>query len=520
MNIEEEFGKKIWWILREIKKEQLLTREGGLIEFRLRNSNKKLKKSYLWCPSLETQLKLLEKLKEWGIITYELIEDIFKDSDIINPTLYRLSIKQPNFDELYKKYERMNNAPFFNDNLLNDMASENLIMNSIILGLFQDDKFHSHNNKNSENFCIDILNGLTIREIESGFFFEKKLIDLIKSSKKIEKITAPYVNKIKNKIKELERDCWFQIKTIKLETYVKWHIDKDLCESKIYPEGTLLTTLIKIQAKKIDWNKFIKYISDEYEKTHLDWDNIYSINKQKNELIQIIDQKRKELDRDENLVLAFNMFNFSLGKIQLLKILQELEVEGFIVIDGFRIHCPEDYTQKIFHGLISVKRHAYLSLKAKISTTHKFKEATKNIDNNGKRLIIQTDKKIGENLQKNIIPIKNIRIDKNNFLLEINEGEENVFFKTKQKGTGLEKETKLFKILYHLWDFRKELKNNKIIQKGDYVLLDNLTKGSNSTSKDATYKNITRLNKRFEDKGLAIKIEGKLGKYQLVIQKI
>jgi hypothetical protein len=52
--------------------------------------------------------------------------------------------------------------------------------------------------------------------------------------------------------------------------------------------------------------------------------------------------------------------------------------------------------------------------------------------------------------QTNIIPIKNIRIDKNSFLLEINNGEENVFFKIKQKGTGLEKETKLFKIIYHL----------------------------------------------------------------------
>jgi hypothetical protein len=51
-------------------------------------------------------------------------------------------------------------------------------------------------------------------------------------------------------------------------------------------------------------------------------------------------------------------------------------------------------------------------------------------------------------------------------------------------------------------------------------LLDNLTKGCNSVSKGATYKNITRLNERFEDKGLAIKIEGKLGKYQLVIHKI
>jgi len=145
------------------------------------------------------------------------------------------------------------------------------------------------------------------------------------------------------------------------------------------------------------------------------------------------------------------MFDFSLGKIQILKTLRELETEGFIIIDGFKIHCPEDYTQKIFHDLISLKRYAYLSLKAKISVTHKFKDITKSIDgNSGKRLIIKTDKRIDEKLQNNIIPIKDIRLDKNNYLLEINKGEENIFFKTKQKSTGLAKETKLFKILYHL----------------------------------------------------------------------
>jgi len=62
---------------------------------------------------------------------------------------------------------------------------------------------------------------LTIREIELGFLFEKKLIDIIKSSKEIVKKTTPYINKIKSKIKELEKNYWLQIKTIKLETYVK-----------------------------------------------------------------------------------------------------------------------------------------------------------------------------------------------------------------------------------------------------------------------------------------------------------
>ena len=117
------------------------------------------------------------------------------------------------------------------------------------------------------------------------------------------------------------------------------------------------------------------------------------------------------------------------------------------------------------------------------------------------------------------IPIRDVRLDESNFLLEINNGEKIISFKSKKKGEGLEKETKQFKILYHLWDFCWEIKNSKVIKKGDYTSLENLVRGSGSESADAAYKHIQRLNIRFKNEGVAIEIKGENEKYRLIINK-
>ena len=117
------------------------------------------------------------------------------------------------------------------------------------------------------------------------------------------------------------------------------------------------------------------------------------------------------------------------------------------------------------------------------------------------------------------IIIKNIRLDNENYFLEINNGEKVIPFKSRKKGKGFEKETKQFRVLYHLWDFRWELKDDKVLKKGDFVSLDNLAKGSGSKNTGATYKHIQRLNTRFENEGVAIKISGENEKYRLIINK-
>ena len=134
------------------------------------------------------------------------------------------------------------------------------------------------------------------------------------------------------------------------------------------------------------------------------------------------------------------------------------------------------------------------------------------------------------------ILIKDARLDEQNYLLEINNGEKVISFKSKKKIKELdfeedltqeEKEqlgretlkTKQWKILYHLWDFRWELKDGRVLKKGDYTSLDNLVRGSGSKNTEAAYKHIQRLNNRFKDEGVAIEIKGENEKYRLIINK-
>ena len=118
------------------------------------------------------------------------------------------------------------------------------------------------------------------------------------------------------------------------------------------------------------------------------------------------------------------------------------------------------------------------------------------------------------------LPIKDIKIDASNYMIEINNGEKFLSFKSKKGASGLDKETKAFKILYHLWDFRWEMKNNKILLKGDFASLENLKRGTGCKTNGAVQQHIKRLNGRFWDEGLSIEISGENGKHRLVINKV
>lgn len=134
------------------------------------------------------------------------------------------------------------------------------------------------------------------------------------------------------------------------------------------------------------------------------------------------------------------------------------------------------------------------------------------------------------------LPIGDIRMDEDNCLLEINGGERFVSFRSKKKTKKLEpeeyqtqeekdhlkreiKKTKQWKILYHLWDFHWEMKNNKVLRKGDVVSLENLKRVTSCKTTGAVKQHIKRLNNRFKNDGLSIEIIGENEKYRLVINK-
>ncbi len=112
MTPEEKFNQEIWWILQEIKRDNYLTPKGQKIEFSLRSLPKtrsvRRRDVDYGFPQEEVQRKLLFKLQEWKALEVQPIDNVLRGGDIFNPRIYDLIIKQPKFDELYKKYELAN----------------------------------------------------------------------------------------------------------------------------------------------------------------------------------------------------------------------------------------------------------------------------------------------------------------------------------------------------------------------------------------------------------------------------
>jgi len=134
------------------------------------------------------------------------------------------------------------------------------------------------------------------------------------------------------------------------------------------------------------------------------------------------------------------------------------------------------------------------------------------------------------------LPIKDIRMDEDNYLLEVNGGERFLSFRSRKKIKTAEpeeyltpqekehlkrevKKTRQWKVLFYLWDCRWEVKNNKILRKGDFFSLANLRRVTGCKTTGAVQQHIKRLNGRFKYEGLAIEIIGENEKYRLVINK-
>ena len=132
------------------------------------------------------------------------------------------------------------------------------------------------------------------------------------------------------------------------------------------------------------------------------------------------------------------------------------------------------------------------------------------------------------------LPIREIRMDEDNCFLEINGGERFVSFRSKKKIKKSEpeeyltpeekdhlkreiKKTKQWKVLFHLWEFRWEMKGGKVLRSGDVFTLANLRRMTECETTGAVKQHIKRLNNRFKNDGLSIEIIGENEKYRLVI---
>jgi len=112
---EEKFNQEVWWVLQEIKKEQLATPKGEKVYFSLRTLPKtasiRRKDVDYGFPQADTQRKLLYKLKEWKTLDLE-PTGLYFDDPFSEPTAYLLTILKK-FDELYRLYE---DGGFYSEN--------------------------------------------------------------------------------------------------------------------------------------------------------------------------------------------------------------------------------------------------------------------------------------------------------------------------------------------------------------------------------------------------------------------
>jgi hypothetical protein len=128
---------------------------------------------------------------------------------------------------------------------------------------------------------------------------------------------------------------------------------------------------------------------------------------------------------------------------------------------------------------------------------------------------------IGKNPPLSPMGIKTVRLDKDDFMLIINGGARKILFNSKRHKRDLEKETKMFKILVALYPFRYKIKNDSV-QRGrnlnpDEMPLASIAKVSGSKTVEAAYQHVKRLNEKFIEYGVPIKVKKKNDKCWLEI---
>jgi hypothetical protein len=278
------------------------------------------------------------------------------------------------------------------------MNTEDRILDYIIFGLFRDQEFHTINEVSKKEFYIDILDEALASDIELVDYIEEKIrkdirnendlrgsIEKMVSEKDFEpekettiRVMRECIGRISAKFLELRNNGWIDLngEDLKIDSVETKIEEKSKYKNMIIPAGKVLTFILRIEAKKINWGKFIEHISQQYEIRKVKLDDVYSSNKQESLMFEQIKERRKDLDKDENLIFQLDCGPF--GRIQPLKTLEGLERCGYIKINGFKIYDPNPSIRKV-DTIPEVPE--YFGLKANISITNKFKKKIEK-DNN------------------------------------------------------------------------------------------------------------------------------------------
>ncbi len=518
MTPEETFNQQVWTILQEIKEENLATGRNKPVKYRFGH--------FVGAgiiPRDRTESILL-KLQEWDALKVRdnpFVPPIPADDEIY------LDILQPKFDEIYKKYRELCNSERDSDDITKISITDSSTFKNIPIKVLITDltsKYHEiEKETNQTQFFIKIAHyGQYILEDEAAISVLRPLYQESKDDAK------PYIHAYEEFIKEWEdyaKDLLENAKIAGIEEnpnnpldndasrvknglnlidkkedpslwdfgldyfftpyqYLVWKFNKidksDLLIPKHFDKGSQELKIHPFYSNARDeWDKF------KYSREAKVWWAHYQVCRLATGILDL--KERAAYFKDDNIIDGFYKYEFS-----------ELARGG---LSGAPIVLHKNKYE------VWIKRlHEYL-----IPRLENFQ--------NEEKVVLQKQNEPSEKLATPSIPVKDARLDGQNYFLELNNGEEIISFKSKKKGEGLEKETKQFKVLFHLWEFRWEFKNGKVLKKGEFVSLDNLAKASNSESTEAAYKHIQRLNTLFKSKGVAIEIMGENEKYRLIINK-
>jgi len=578
MTPEEKFNREVWWTLKVIKGEYLLTTTGENAEIDMNRATNRDADA----PPTDDVAKCVRKLEEWGAFTvvrkYDANDTYFTD-DWNGASYFELAINQQKFDELYRIYERGGSYPKNQEEKTTAATSKNKpIIREKTLELIAKKIGDLDSRGNLIKFLVDC----GVDDMEFIFTSEAKwqmvldaMLRLASSQKKgdkevLFKIIGEAVHPLMHKgdessAEELRKefDSYLKYDNIGIAydkasgTYLALkNAGEDEIENMMFTEIEELEERAKKQLEVLcqpENKEKVSLLRKAYQSlmnvvyvfcenpTHptIELNNHFQflsrlVNKTVNEL-GLSGAFEPPFGRNEhffylpftNLFAAEKHYREQGEELGWRKLRPEMnamygDIEAiYQEVSGSDILAESDkqekineiqlYLSKLKEKSVEIKKEQKIEEKpvAKIEITNWPPLQLGNVSKN----------KLNDGQILTLVPIKDARLDELNHYLELNGGDTIISFKSKKSGNGLEKETKQFKILYQLWDFRWELKNGAVLKKGDYSSLTNLATASKSESTDAAYKHIQRLNERFKKAGVAIEIDGENEKYRLVINK-
>lgn len=98
MEPEDQFNEYVYYVLKQLKEEKLLTGEGESVVYDNRSNV-----IAPGIPSKRRKAQIIDRLQEWGCLE---IQSVHGEPE---SGVFELNFKQPNFDEAYRKFKELNN---------------------------------------------------------------------------------------------------------------------------------------------------------------------------------------------------------------------------------------------------------------------------------------------------------------------------------------------------------------------------------------------------------------------------